>query len=40
MAHPCPHRAPTMTRHEQMGWIAVWGLVGILFVATTLAALL
>lgn len=29
-----------MTRRAQMGWIAVWGLVGILFVATTLAALL
>jgi hypothetical protein len=29
-----------MTRRAQMGWIAVWGLVVVLFVATTLAALL
>ena len=29
-----------MTRRAQMVWIAVWALVGVLFVATTLAALL
>jgi hypothetical protein len=29
-----------VTRREQMVWIAVWALVGVLFVATTLAALL
>lgn len=29
-----------MTRRAKLGWIAVWGLVGVLFVATTFAGLL
>jgi hypothetical protein len=29
-----------MTNRARRGWIAVWGLVGLLFAATALAAML